>query len=469
MLNPLLRKGELILDRADKTVSGNQAALPLRAAYGAPHMATDVPHDPLSILLAAYAALPRPADMAVLTQEAAAEARGYFDPIEDERLRETYTRYLAIRVALWDVVRCFKAQARTVQRRPETAKDSDWHGFAIAFCAAEIIVRTGEYLIDLARGRDIIWQKLDEADQRYGIARKSFTRLYRQLTSTFRMHGFYTACQTYDAHKAHIAAALDTDALRPVADILENLNLPTASRGDHLRRYRMFVRHSLKRRNTSAIRNVIFAAFEAIGSDVAELKIPLVKALKAPKRVTPDIIVALREVLRPGDVFVTRHDDAMSNLFLPGFWPHSALWLGGEHDILEAKKDGVLFRDLEETLQVDAFVVLRPKLTQAQIETALRRGCSHAGKLYDFIFDFRTTDRIVCTEVIYRSYHGVGDIDFKLGLQAGRHCLSAEDLLNQGVGNDWFDVVAIYGVGGNALIIGEEARSKLRASFDAQF
>jgi len=54
----------------------------------------------------------------------------------------------------------------------------------------------------------------------------------------------------------------------------------------------------------------------------------------------------------------------MSNLFLPGFWPHSALWLGAEDaDILEAKKDGVLLRTIEDTLQVDAFIVLRPKLT----------------------------------------------------------------------------------------------------------
>lgn len=426
--------------------------------------------DPVAILFAAYAALPTAEDMALLSQDAAAaEARGYFNPIEDERLREAYVRYLGIRVSLWEVIQAFQAEAKHVQKSPETADMKDWRSFAIAFCAAEIIVRTGEYLIDLARCRDIIWQKLDEADKRYGIQRKSFTQLYRQLTSAFQMHGFYTACKTYDAHKARIAECLNSQALRPVVNILENLNLPTASRGDHLARYRRFLRHSLKRRNKSANRNIMFAAFEAIGSDVADLKIPFVKPPRAPKRVTPDILAQIKQELRPGDVFVTRHDDAMSNLFLPGFWPHSALWLGAEHDILEAKKDGVLFRDLEETLQVDAFVVLRPMLTPQQIDIALTRGRSHAGKLYDFIFDFRTTDRLVCTEVIYRSYHGIGDIDFQLGVQAGRHCLSAEDLLNQGIANDWFDVVAIYGVGKDTLVTGETSRAHLRASFAAKF
>ena len=102
-------------------------------------------------------------------------------------------------------------------------------------------------------------------------------------------------------------------------------------------------------------------------------------------------------------------------------------------NILEAKKDGVLLREIEETLAVDAFTVLRPRLSEAQIKRALPKGLSHAGKLYDFVFDFATSDRLVCMEVIYRSYHGVGDIEFILSSMAGRNCLSAEGFLNQAI------------------------------------
>ena len=220
----------------------------------------------------------------------------------------------------------------------------------------------------------------------------------------------------------------------------------------------------------SAGRNIVFSVFEMMGSDIADLKIPFVKPPRAPKRVTPETIESIRKVLRPGDVFVTRHDDAMSNVFLPGFWPHSALWLGAQDaDILEAKKDGVLLRDIEETLQVDAFTVIRPKLDGADISKALSRARTHVGKLYDFIFDFRTTDRLVCTEVISRTYNAIGSIDFKLIEQAGRHCLSAEELLNQGIGNDWFEVVALYGVGGNEMLSGEAAKVQLAQSFKSRF
>ena len=421
----------------------------------------------LSTLLAAHAGLPTQSDMAsLITDSHAAEARGYYNPIEDERLRETYTRYLAIRSALWGVIQSLPDAARQVQRAPLSATDDDWRGFAIAFCAAELMVRTGEYLIDLARDRDIIWKKLDEADVRYSLKRKSFTRLYRQLTSAFRMRGFYRACETYDGHTQTVLLHSPPE----ISDILKALNLPTTSRGDHLRRYRSFIRHSVKRRQISAWKNILFSVFEMMGSDIADLKIPFVKPPRAPKRVSADTISTLKDILRSGDVFVTRHDDAMSNVFLPGYWPHSALWLGAEDaDILEAKKDGVLLRHIEETLQVDAFVVLRPKLTPKQIAESLTRGRSHAGKLYDFVFDFRTTDRLVCTEVIYRTYHGMGSIDFNLTLQAGRHCLSAEELINQGVGHGWFEVVAVYGVRGNDLLLAEDAKDRLRDSFESRF
>lgn len=421
----------------------------------------------LSTLLAAQAGLPTIDDMSSLIEDSyAAEARGYYNPVEDERLRETYTRYLAIRMALWDVIQALPRPAKRVQRDPKNATEEDWRGFAIAFCAAELIVRTGEYLIDLARDRDIVWKKLNEADQRYSLPRKSFTRLYRQLTSAVRMRGFYRACDVFDANRGTVMSASPPE----ISEILTALNLPTASRGDHLRRYRSFVRHSVKRRHISAWKNILFSVFEMMGSDIADLKIPLIKPPRSAKRVTKDTINILREQLQPGDVFVTRHDDAMSNLFLPGFWPHSALWLGAEDaDILEAKKDGVLLRNIEETLQVDAFTVIRPNLPPELIGKALERARSHAGKLYDFIFDFRTTDRLVCTEVIYRTYHGVGPVDFNLTLQAGRHCLSAEELLNQGIGNAWFDVVGVYGIGGNELLLGDDAKDRLRESFESRF
>jgi len=136
----------------------------------------------------------------------------------------------------------------------------------------------------------------------------------------------------------------------------------------------------------------MFAVFEAAGSDIAELKIPLVKNIGAPKRVTPEVIDTLKPQLRPGDVFITRHDDAMSNLFLPGFWPHGALYIGE----VEARKSQNI----------------------AEVFDGVRRS----------------------------EEEGINMLEAK---KAGRKCLSAEDFLNQAVAMDWFEPVIIYGIGGN--------------------
>ena len=85
------------------------------------------------------------------------------------------------------------------------------------------------------------------------------------------------------------------------------------------------------------------------------------------------------------------------------------------------------------------------------------------------VFDFATSDRLVCTEVIYRSYHGVGDIEFILSSMAGRNCLSAEGFLNQAISGKWFDPIITFGVRGNDFHKGSIAKTVLARSFKASF
>ena len=109
--------------------------------------------------------------------------------------------------------------------------------------------------------------------------------------------------------------------------------------------------------------------------------------------------------------------------------------------------------------------MIRPKLDSGQIQQSLSRAITHEGKPYDFEFDFRRSDKLVCTEVVYRAYHGVGPIQFQLKPRAGRVCLSAEDLLDSAIDGTCFEVVAIYGVQGNRFATGDRAKELLASSY----
>ncbi len=205
----------------------------------------------------------------------------------------------------------------------------------------------------------------------------------------------------------------------------------------------------------------MFQLLEVSGRIVAEMRAPWHTINRADA-----VRDELAKLLQPGDVIVTRHDQAMSNLFLPGYWPHTSLYVGqrelaiargirldderlsrwtGDRCVLEARKDGVLLRPLHDTLAVDAVAVLRPRLAPPQMNIALQRILEHEGKLYNFDFDFFRSDRLVCTEVIYRAFDGLGGIKFKLVRRQSRLTLAAEDIVRMALPGRGFDAVALYG------------------------
>ena len=85
------------------------------------------------------------------------------------------------------------------------------------------------------------------------------------------------------------------------------------------------------------------------------------------------------------------------------------------------------------------------------------------------IHQLRRRVRLACTALVYRSYHSVGEVAFELQPHAGRHCLSAEDLLNQAVGRGWFTPVRVFGVHGDEWVEGAQARTILQESYAATF
>lgn len=130
-----------------------------------------------------------------------------------------------------------------------------------------------------------------------------------------------------------------------------------------------------------------------------------------------------------------------------------------------ALKDGVWIRSLRSPFGSDSIAVLRPRLSAGEIAKAIARGMFHEGKSYDFDFDFTRSDRLVCTEVVYRSYEGIGGIRFELNRRAGRLTLAAEDLLRMALARTVFEPRAVYAPAfAPRLAFGSEAAEVLNQS-----
>jgi hypothetical protein len=215
--------------------------------------------------------------------------------------------------------------------------------------------------------------------------------------------------------------------------------------------------------------------------------------------ITKKQIAGLKGKLEPGDIILVRHEWFLSNIGLPGFWPHATLYIGtpeerekyfddetvkewlikegtesgkieehlkktyakayeksaGKDDtgyerrICEALSEGVVFSSLEHCLEADCMVALRPKLPKTTKARAIVQAFHFSGRPYDFNFDFLTDATIVCSELVYKSYLGTDRIQgLKLPLIEimGRKVLPANEIARLfdkecGTGKEQFEFV----------------------------
>jgi hypothetical protein len=170
---------------------------------------------------------------------------------------------------------------------------------------------------------------------------------------------------------------------------------------------------------------------------------------------TRDGLGELRRQLQPGDVLLCRAESKLTAALLPGFWAHAAIFLGSQTElaalargaggpsvaaevpwrsdspgwVVEAVSPRVRVATLEECLRADHVLVLRSHLPPAQINAAVQEALRHVGKPYDFEFDFGCSSRVVCTELIYRSFHRRGGCVFPLVKRLGRYTLTGDDIV----------------------------------------
>ena len=421
-------------------------------------------------------------DRGLLEDVRAAIERGRFTPAEDERIHAWFARYLTARAGLLETIHELSPIA--TGKLEDIDEKTQLRGFVVAYAAACLLVRAGRFLVATVATHKVVQRKLNEAEPCFRIPRKQYTLIRKSLTEPANAWRLHQASSFANANRGAIAELASdpqmADVVQYIKEAEESLDVDL---GFLVRARLRFRLHSLRRRRASAVQQAFFAITEAFGRVIAELRNPW-----HVRRVNEAVQRELVALLEPGDVFVLRRDHVASNLFLPGYWPHAALHLGPPSvrsllqvaisderaarwvdpmRVLEARKDGVLLRAIPDALEVDSVAVIRPKLDRGSIARALAAALSHEGKLYNFDFDFFRADRLVCTEVVYRAYDGIGGVSFELTQRSGRPTFTAEDLLDMAVDGRGFAPVAVFGTEGchGELVTGPGAREVLIDSY----
>jgi uncharacterized protein YycO len=408
-------------------------------------------------------------------------ARGEFRPTEDEAIGFWFARFLSVRESLWTVIE----DVRIILDGPPNSfeKQRELHYFLLGYAAVCLLIRIDRVMLFEVAQHSIIQRKLNESFPEYRIPRKQYTTIFSAFVDQKHVFAIRDAMKFRRKNRRKLLL-LSTDQnvgsiARQIHELESSLN-PSKLR--HLKRAWSYLVHKWRRRGAVSVANILASVMEGVGRTASEF------CDFDNKRVSDDVLSSIAEFLQPGDVIVTRHAKALTNLFIPGFWPHAALYIGtqAQHEstnietdlnikqlwvddicVLEARKDGVRLRPLSDTLSVDTFVVLRPNLGPDSICQAIQRALLHQGKMYNFDFDFFSSDRIVCTELVYRAYDGLEDIRFPLNERAGRKTLSAEDLLDFALDTEAFTPVAIFGVEGceDAVMYGDGINDALVESY----
>ncbi|MBT4790885.1 MAG: hypothetical protein HON90_04890 [Halobacteriovoraceae bacterium] len=164
--------------------------------------------------------------------------------------------------------------------------------------------------------------------------------------------------------------------------------------------------------------------------------------------------------VHPGDIMISRTNWFLSNMFLPGFWPHSFIYIGNKNKVekyfnddevntyyfnkcltlnlacthlvsflavspttknawqahqvkdkhgfdkvlIEATSDGVHFSSIKHTFLNDYLAAIRPKTSKLTKAQSIEDAMASFGLEYDFDFDYTTDDRVVCSELVAKSY-----------------------------------------------------------------
>lgn len=400
-------------------------------------------------LLAVFEGLKELEDRALtLKEEFSSDKRNFYSQADNDAVRRELLRYINHRTALLRIV------WRWQNYRQITDEPARLRAMLLGLSAASSLYEASlRFVVHFGDSPEII-KKLNEEEPLWEVPQGFYSGLKRNLLESSHRNRFNDAMEEY--RKAGFRfEALNLGANSNLKSFHSRINQAEAAM---IRFFSMIEGDEL----TEAVKQAgeLIADKSLYAQSVVSIWVGDTK-IRTPRKgralITPEQVEELRPRLRPGDIILERRNWYLSNAFLPGYWPHSALYVGTSEDlerlglhydprvrphlakltstdrqgrrpvIIESVSEGVIFSSLEHSVgEADSVAVLRPAISGERIAESIARAFSHVGKPYDFDFDFFSTDKLVCTELVFRAYDG--DVEFPLVDVLGRKTMPALEI-----------------------------------------
>ncbi len=178
------------------------------------------------------------------------------------------------------------------------------------------------------------------------------------------------------------------------------------------------------------------------------------------------VLDEVANTLRAGDILLEKTPFRLTDSFIPGHWGHAAVWVGNEQElralgiwshpvvrqyhkqirrgrgVVEALRSGVEINSLQHFMNIDDLAVLRnASLDEQQRADVIVQALRQVGKDYDFNFDTQSTDRIVCSELVYHAY---GTMQWPTERQLGRYTVSPDNIAVLATDDGPLEVMLLY-------------------------
>lgn len=379
---------------------------------------------------------------------------------EKQEIWNTWKRFLEYQLALEAIV---QAHGKYYELDGKDEIESFYHGYS----AALVQYRYALEFLELTENNEALDKLLDEAVADIGLKEGAYSKFRFQFLNAGRGLEFAARQLVYTAYSRK-GSPKNAEILQEHSDFIWRMGRGTGQK--------MTLRNAAKiaRRAGS---NLWLPIQTGVSEWMGDTKV------YRPEKslITPEQIARLN--LEPGDILLQRRDWYLSNVGLPGFWPHAALYIGTPEDrrkffddpevrewvrkqgeatgdlekllkaryrtayrwmgrteegnpyrVLEAISEGVVFTTLEHSAAADTMAVLRPKRSKKEKAAALFRAFHYVGRPYDFNFDFDTDASLVCTELVCKSYEPNGDsagLIFPVDSMLGRKVVPANLIVKQ--------------------------------------